>query len=279
MSSSPASPGDASDRDSESSPSPAEGAPELRGMDDELLEQLARQLHHGTPSEREAARQMLHDKTKNLVCGYIKRLRNHKYRTELSTSWLANRVEKSYLSYIAKDKWEEHPPDSRKLRTILKTVASRIIIRELRPLTMRPDVFELDLNLGQVADPKELSETNLDIDDFVENLKEIVREHGPCAISVLVAAIENRSQAETREELKLSRGQYYRILEKVRRSALEFFLDQNWPGSRAVLRLSDKGRSAEEIATSLEKDIGWVKDILSFIQRYTGSDDGEGDAT
>ena len=255
---------------------PAQGS-QCRGLTDELLERLAKALHNGTADERQEAMRVLHAETKKLVCHHIQRMRNPRYRQELDTSWLANGIEKSYLSYISKEQWKEQPPDCRKLRAILKTIASRVIIRELRPVMKRPAVEELDFFANALADPRDLSESNADIDDFLESLKEVVREEGACATSVLVAKFEQRSRTEVCHELNLSRGKYDRILRKLRRKALEFYLDQNWPGSRPVLIQMEQGRSAQRIAESLKVELAWVSQIMAFIRSCTDRDAGVDD--
>ncbi len=236
------------------------------------LTDLVQQLRTSNSQDVAQAEGELYRRTIRFVQMVVRQSRADKFRNHLTTEWLANAIEKSFLSYVKKKQWQESIPQDPAILSILATITKRAVIRELARLSNEPlmmDIVDKEIGFGP-PDGTMTPDEVVAFVEFLENFKNRVRESSPEAISILDLMLEGYTPAEIREELGMERGKLYHNAAKLRKDLVLAMLEPDQPDAVRAFKMHDDDETNAVIAETLSVSTDWVQNRINMIKSMLG---------
>ena len=245
---------------------------------------LVHQLRSDNLQKTAQAEHELYNRTKRFVQFVIRQSRDDRFRNRLTTQGLANAIEKSFLSYIRKPgDWEEQDvPKDKIILSILSTITVRYVTRELNKLASRPNEQDIDPELIGSVDGGQVEPLDeVEFVEFLENLKNAVRDTASEAIRILELRLEGFSSVEIQEELGIGRGKLAHIVKEIKRRVVLAYLEQQdsdtvraYKEFETLSQMSAEPLELDELysllATQLECNEQFIQDAITKVNKLLG---------
>ena len=112
------------------------------------LNDLVKLAQSDDPDVIRRAEDEIYSRTRRFVQFLIREAKGDQQRHVVTTEWLANAAEKSFLSYIKKKDWDDQVPVDKVLLAILRTITVRMDIARIEAARSITQGIKLRIRFG-----------------------------------------------------------------------------------------------------------------------------------